>query len=127
MTSDTPEPTTTEAGRIRNLIDQFAAGYHTADEMPGLVLGTLDAARLSHDRGADAEKLRVLATWFDHFDDWREATGKIAPGITDYREVQDDLRRIAAALSVPAPTLPMCTFPGCSCAGTLPAIPTDPS
>jgi hypothetical protein len=31
------------------------------------------------------------------------------------------------ALSVPAPTLPMCTFPGCSCAGTLPAIPTDPS
>ena len=45
---------------------------------------------------ADGDKLRTLATWFDDFDDWREATGKIAPGITDYREVQGDLRRMAA-------------------------------
>ncbi len=53
----------------------------------------------------DAEKLRVLATWFDDFDDWREATGKIAPGIAEYREVQSDLRRIADNLArlTPAP------------------------
>ena len=47
---------------------------------------------------SDADKLRTLATWFDHFDDWREATRKIAPGIAEYREVQTDLRRIAATL-----------------------------
>jgi hypothetical protein len=46
----------------------------------------------------DAEKLRVLATWFDNFDDWREATAKIDPGISEYRDVQRDLRRIAATL-----------------------------
>jgi hypothetical protein len=49
MTSDMGEkeqvasPPETEAGRIRNLIDQFAAGLHTADEMPGLILATLCA------------------------------------------------------------------------------------
>ena len=46
----------------------------------------------------DAEKLRMLATWFDHFDDWREATKRIAPGISDYRDVQNDLRRMADAI-----------------------------
>jgi hypothetical protein len=53
----------------------------------------------------DAEKLRVLATWFDNFDDWREATAKIAPGISEYREVQRDLRRIATTLDA-APVVP---------------------
>lgn len=48
---------------------------------------------------SDAAKLRTLATWFDKFDDWREATNKIAPGIAEYREVQSDLRRIADALA----------------------------
>lgn len=51
----------------------------------------------------DAAKLRVLATWFDNFDDWREATAKIAPGIAEYREVQQDLRRIADYIAQPAP------------------------
>lgn len=41
----TPRGPLTERDRIRNLIDQFAAGYHTADEMPGLILATLDAER----------------------------------------------------------------------------------
>jgi hypothetical protein len=50
----------------------------------------------------DADKLRVLATWFDDFDDWREKTGKIAPGIAEYREVQGDLRRMAANLDLHA-------------------------
>jgi len=49
----------------------------------------------------DAAKLRTLATWFDHFDDWREKTGRIAPGIAEYREVQDDLRHIADGLRAP--------------------------
>jgi hypothetical protein len=29
----------------------------------------------------DAEKLRMLATWFDHFDDWREATKRIVDAV----------------------------------------------
>lgn len=57
----------------------------------------MDSKRVT--RLSDAEKLRTLATWFDNFDDWREATGKIAPGIAEYREVQEDLRRIAEALA----------------------------
>ena len=51
---------------------------------------------------SDEDKLRTLATWFDHFDDWREATNKIAPGIAEYREVQADLRRIADGLALRA-------------------------
>ena len=39
---------------------------------------------------SDADKLRTLATWFDHFDNRRS--------IAEYREVQTDLRRIAATL-----------------------------
>ena len=81
-------------------------GYPNANTAPGSwwehkaepVLAIFDA--LPADRvtlaEADGDKLRTLATWFDDFDDWREATGKIAPGITDYREVQGDLRRMAA-------------------------------
>jgi len=51
----------------------------------------------------DADKLLTLATWFDNFDDWREATNRIAPGIAEYRDVQADLRRIAATLATPTP------------------------
>ena len=62
---------------------------------------------------SDADKLRTLATWFDHFDDWREATRKIAPGIAEYREVQTDLRRIAATLDAArTPALPRHLFSG---------------
>ena len=80
-----------------------------------------DAARLSHDRGADADE-----AWNALAVDLRHNTGFGAgdPGalINHHRPAIE-----AALRSVPAPTLPMCTFPGCSCAGTLPAIPTDPS
>jgi len=78
-------------------------------------------SRLSHDRGADADE-----AWNALAVDLRHNTGFGAgdPGalINHHRPAIE-----AALRSVPAPTLPMCTFPGCSCAGTLPAIPTDPS
>jgi hypothetical protein len=54
----TPDAPKTERDRIRNLIDQFAAGLHTADEMPGLILATLDAERAAP--APDAERLREI-------------------------------------------------------------------
>jgi len=49
-----------------------------------------------HEPSMDAVKLLTLAHWFDEYDDARKYEGK--------REVQDDLRRIAAYLaSAPDP------------------------
>ena len=56
----TPDPVTTERQRIRNLIDQYAAGFHGRDEMPDLILATLDAERASRGSEDAASALSAL-------------------------------------------------------------------
>jgi hypothetical protein len=56
--TEAPDPPTSERERIANLIAQFVADLHTADEMPDLILGTLDAPR------AEAPDLRAAAEAF---------------------------------------------------------------
>jgi hypothetical protein len=54
----------------------------------------------------DGEKLRALALWFDTWDNDRVTAARILRGTGNSHEVQDDLRRIAAALAAqPAPPL----------------------
>jgi hypothetical protein len=78
----------------------------------------LDAARLSHDRGADA-KVNALLALIEH-GDWEESEGGtvyVGPG-----EVVVSVATLRAALSVPAPTLPaLDADPGMALAGALEA------
>ncbi len=94
MTSPSDQKPRTEAGqawRIRNLIDQFAAGYHTADEMPDLIIGTLDAAQ------ARTEALDVVREWVTSRDaatwDKRTFSAEYRAG---YDTAVDEVRAILA-------------------------------
>lgn len=97
----TPEATTTERQRIRNLIDQFERGFHTADEMPGLILATLDAER--HRPAADT--LAALREALDAIEAEARPLYAALPGEShDWQDgVEWTLRRVRAALAA-APT-----------------------
>ena len=112
----TPDPVTTERQRIRNLIDQFAAGFHGRDEMPDLILATLDAERasrgsedaasaLSAQRAEVAEVARRMEVEFAYLEVTPFAYLEVTPGrvvsggvaARTFRPMAATLRRLAKA------------------------------
>jgi hypothetical protein len=130
------EPLTPEEEYALRVLDATTTGEH--GNVVRRLLATLDAARLSHDRGADAALRGAVGEWFASRCpvDWTEDEHLSSPTVNTASDTEQRLAlAYVAALSVPASTLTSTDqinaerrgepIPYAVPAPTLPALATD--